>query len=155
MEYNWKITSLGKKIDPNIAVQELERIKDVYGKLTPDVVVAEAEKQECVLHAFFMWDDTKAAHQYRLQQARNLINNVEVKVITDGDKTYQVAAYEITTPKNGYKNIESFNKDDISYIKMTVKSDLSALQRKLKFYNGFSKVSDHIEQALIEVENVE
>ena len=59
----------------NVAIeQELESIRlDNRGILRPIDVVTFAEDPATALHAKFQWDDTVAAHQYRLWQAREII----------------------------------------------------------------------------------
>jgi hypothetical protein len=53
--------------------EELLRIYEERGELTPSIVVEEAEDEESPLHDRFEWDNDKAAHEYRLAQARTLI----------------------------------------------------------------------------------
>ena len=50
--------------------------------LRPSEVVAAAKPKTSPLHCEFTWDDTKAAHEYRLNEARHLI-----RVVTWVDKT--------------------------------------------------------------------
>ncbi len=59
--------------------ERLEMLRERNAEqLTPDVVVADAHSPCSPLHAFFEWDDSEAAEQYRLHQARNLIHSVAV-----------------------------------------------------------------------------
>lgn len=53
------------------------------GVLTPSGVVSEAENPESPLHSLFEWDDAKAGHRYRIDQARKLIARVTYKVTVD------------------------------------------------------------------------
>jgi hypothetical protein len=53
--------------------QELERIRSVDGVLRPERVVDAARRETSPLHDLFTWDNTEAARQFRLLQARNLI----------------------------------------------------------------------------------
>lgn len=54
--------------------EELKRLaKENDGILTAEAVVASAAVPESPLHGSFTWDDTEAANQYRLWQARQLI----------------------------------------------------------------------------------
>lgn len=62
------------------------------GLLTPDAVVAEAASKSSVLHDLFEWDGKKAAHAWRLDQARTLIRSVRV-VITNHKTTVSTVAY--------------------------------------------------------------
>jgi len=61
--------------------QELESIRrSAGGLLRPEDVVEFARSPETALHEEFTWDDSEAAHQYRLWQARQVIR-VNVTVI--------------------------------------------------------------------------
>lgn len=57
---------------------ELERIRKKHGRLTPTIVLEEAEPEGSVLHGDFEWDDTKAARAFRIDQARDLIQSVVI-----------------------------------------------------------------------------
>lgn len=71
----------------NEIIQELDRIASRNGGiLQPEKVVEEARNSRSPLHSKFQWDDTIAAHEYRIFQARNLIR-VAVNVIPNGDET--------------------------------------------------------------------
>lgn len=64
--------------------RELEIIrKQNHGILRPVDVVSFARDPQTALHAEFEWDDDKAAEQYRLEQARQIIR-CAVRVIGDG-----------------------------------------------------------------------
>jgi hypothetical protein len=55
-------------------IQELRAIAAEHGGiLKAEDVVRAAENPESSLHSAFEWDDSEAAHQWRLCQARNLI----------------------------------------------------------------------------------
>jgi hypothetical protein len=70
------------------------------GRLSPQRVVIWARKHRAsALHGCFQWDDTRAAQQYRLWQARELIVSVEV-VYEDG-RQRQVYVSPITTRRGG------------------------------------------------------
>ncbi len=78
--YKW---AHGRRISfpASIAIPELERIAEKSGrKITAEDVLKDAKPKESLLHAAFEWDDTEAAHQYRLEQARLLIRSVRVVV---------------------------------------------------------------------------
>lgn len=60
---------------------ELLRIaEDNGGILLPDTVVRHAMNPKSALHDKFEWDDTVAAYQHRLTQARALIVDVEIVI---------------------------------------------------------------------------
>lgn len=59
---------------------ECERIYQERARLTPADVLEEAAEPESPLHGFFEWDDSEAAHHYRLAQAAGLIRSVKVRI---------------------------------------------------------------------------
>lgn len=61
------------KIKREIVIEVLKSIQERDGVIDPAVLVKEAEDESHPLHAAFNWDDTKAAFEWRKQQARNLI----------------------------------------------------------------------------------
>lgn len=66
------------------ASHELELVRRRHhGILRPADVVAFARDPQTALHTEFEWDDSKAAEQYRLEQARQIIR-CAVRVIGDG-----------------------------------------------------------------------
>lgn len=70
------------KKTPSKAIKaELLRIQSENGGiLQPETVVMEARNPKSPLHSKFEWDDTDAAHEFRLLQARNLIRVIVHKV---------------------------------------------------------------------------
>jgi len=58
------------------AGKSLPGIRKKHGRLTAEIVLKEASAQTHPLHGYFEWDDTAAAHQYRLEQARLLLRSV-------------------------------------------------------------------------------
>lgn len=78
------------KIDPQIAGEELERIKARHDGLTAKLVVAEARPEDAPLHCAFEWRDEVAGERYREHQARNLFKAVEV-VEPEGPRPVYVA----------------------------------------------------------------
>lgn len=78
--YKWKpLTSI--KIDPQKAGEELERIRVGHnGRLTQEAVVIAAKSKASPLHDAFEWNDKRAAHQYRLDQASYLIRSITVTI---------------------------------------------------------------------------
>ena len=61
------------------------------GLLKPEDVVESARPINSPLHTRFTWDDTEAANQYRLQQARQLIRTTIQYIEVDGkDQSFRV-----------------------------------------------------------------
>jgi hypothetical protein len=96
--------------DKTKAVRErLERIRRrEKGILTPDAVVNDARDTSSPLHGYFTWDDTEAAKQFRLDQARTLIRNIKVEVITTTNRVaapFYVRDPQRSSDEQGYRAI--------------------------------------------------
>ncbi len=69
--------------------RELHRLATINGNsgLTPENIVAEAQKADSPIHGWFQWDIKLAAESHWKQQARMLCNAISVEVIMpDGGK---------------------------------------------------------------------
>ena len=87
------------KIDATVAATELDKIKDDNGGvLTAGIVVQKAKSKRSKLHPAFEWDDAKAADEFRLNQARNMMNSIEV-VYPEHPKQRPVRKYHVVTEK--------------------------------------------------------
>lgn len=59
-------------VKKDVVLETLQKlVKD--GQIKPENVVEEARPEDSPIHNNFEWDDTKASHEYRLWQARQLI----------------------------------------------------------------------------------
>lgn len=77
--YKWREGTMHASLTADVAADIFTRLAE-NGGLTPEAVVAEAKAKSSPLHVAFEWDDDKAAHRFRLVQARYLIKQVEVVV---------------------------------------------------------------------------
>jgi hypothetical protein len=59
----------------------LRRLEQENGDLNPSDVVDSARDPTSPMHDFFEWDDTIAAEQWRMSQARLLIRRVKIQVL--------------------------------------------------------------------------
>lgn len=64
--------------------KRLEKLASLNGgRLTPDAVLQDARSKSSPLHDQFEWDDSEAAKQWRLSQARELIRSVRIEIQTE------------------------------------------------------------------------
>ena len=145
--YKWKLEGLGKGVDVALVVEELTRLQEVNRILTPEVVVRAAEDNNSILHKLFEWDDNKAAYNWRLQQARTILNNIEVTIITDGEPR-EIAVFEVTTRSEGYKSVDTFTNEDVDFVRASILRQLNTMKSKLKTYKEFHKVLFYIDKAI-------
>lgn len=148
-KYVWKIPSLSKGVDPNAAIKEIKYIEKKEGKITPEILVISAKNKNSVLHNLFEWDDSKAAYNYRLQQARTLLNNIDVIVKSDGEPRL-IPFYEVIKKDSGsiYKSVDSFDETDIEQIRISTIRDINLLKSKLSVYNKFDEVIGKLDEAI-------
>jgi hypothetical protein len=99
-------------VPKEIIVENLEDIRNQHdGKLRPVDVVEAARPATAPLHPLFTWDNKKAAEEYRLWQAREVIREVvveikgrtvakyhNVQVIPRESSYYQAAEVIVTLP---------------------------------------------------------
>jgi len=64
--------------NPQIVGDKLQELRDKNNGLTASIVIEEAKHKTSVLHGAFDWNDTSAAHQWRLHSARHLMRSVEI-----------------------------------------------------------------------------
>jgi hypothetical protein len=92
------------KLDAQKVGNRLAQLEARHGALDQGVVLAEARKQNSPLRKYFEWDDTKAAHQYRIQQAGALIRAVIlVRDDTEDEDRRYVRAF-VNVIGNGERN---------------------------------------------------
>src|SRR5262245_31987303 len=78
MVYQFRTGARVKGIDAQTVGDELERIRTRDGKIETETVVSEARPKNAPLHPVFEWNDSTAAHEYRLRQARAPVRAAEV-----------------------------------------------------------------------------
>lgn len=110
-EYSWTISGFFK-VDANEIGKELEKLGD---NLTPDNVLEVAKDENNVMHNMFEWDDTVAGQKYRLWQARNIISNIRVNVISDDSEKRKIRAFVTTKKETVFEPIEKVVKDTDRY----------------------------------------
>lgn len=85
--------------------EELERLREQNGGelVQPEQVIEFARlNRDSALHSEFEWNNTKAAHQFRLEQARRIIRlNIDVLATPDGDITVPMYVSLVSDRKNG------------------------------------------------------
>lgn len=75
-----------------LVASELRKIEQEYSVITPAIVVEKAATPKSPLHGYFEWDNSTAAEQYRLWQARQLIAKVYI-VPSDSPDSEPVRAF--------------------------------------------------------------
>lgn len=93
--------------------QVLESLGD---KFEPQAVVEAARPKRSPIHDLFDWDDSEAAELWRKSQARNIVNHLEIVVVTEDGRTTTKAFHSVTVqieeaPTRNYASITAIRKD--------------------------------------------
>jgi len=144
--------ALGKETSDRIG-RELSKLERTNGTLTPDAVVEAARKNTSPLHAHFTWDNSEAAHKYRLVQAAWLIRTVKVKVVV-GKTTENTRAFvRVSTeeqPTGHYVNLSAALNNPSWREQMLTQAlaELECLRRKYSVLHELRKVFHAIDGAV-------
>lgn len=139
-------------------LKELERIRiQNGGVLRPKDVVEAARDPDNILHPRFEWNNTKAAEQYRLLQARQLIR-VSVQVVDNGNNGEPIKAYwsyqedRYNRAGGGYTAMVDILEDEERYAVMLeeAKKDLAIFRNRYKQLRELKRLFEVAEELLDE-----
>ncbi len=141
----------GANADAKAVGEHLELLRKQHkGELTPSDVLEDARHDNSPLHSFFEWDDSVAAEQHRLQQARGLIRSV-VAIYVREDKPATRTKMFVHVPEPGaphYREAShamSQSKTREMVLK-TALAELHAWKRKYKDLQEFAALIDIIDR---------
>lgn len=98
-KYGW-FRSCG--LDAEAVGAEVEAMGDA---VTPEAVVSVARNPQSPMHKAFQWDDAKAAVAHRLWQAREMLGNLAVVIVTAGgeEKARALHSVVVSTGEEQYQ----------------------------------------------------
>jgi hypothetical protein len=132
----------------SVVVEALEEIYERHGELRPDDVVKAAKPRNHPLHDRFEWDDSKAAENYRIEQARRLIQSVEVVFVTPSGEETKIRAYASKyeagkTPPGYHKIDKDFESEvDRAYLLRTMEREWRAMESRWSHLKEFWALVD-------------
>ena len=108
------------------------------------MVIEEAKHKTSVLHGAFEWDDSKAAHEWRLHSARHLMRSVEIVSTSAEGDTRSLPAFVFVKTDEGprYETIAKVLSDDELRIQVLNKAlkEFEQWQQRYKEYEEFLNV---------------
>lgn len=145
IRYRWRRGAhvpAGLKAD--LVAAEITAIEQQHGGLTPDLVVENARNEASAMHRWFEWDDDEAAHQYRIQQARQILSSVTVVYVDGPRQSEPVQAFvslRIEDEPRRYHSITAAmaNPQTRDIVLDDARRALAAWRRK---YEGFAELAD-------------
>ncbi len=128
------------------AIQELDEIcEENDGLLRARDVLDAARARDSALHTYFDWDDSSAAEQYRLAQARQVIR-VSVRIIERDDRKFIHRAYvSLTTDRASsdpvYRPFVSVMTDEFRYQQL-LEDAMDQIRQWRKRYEDLIELKD-------------
>lgn len=145
-----------------VAEKALEAIAKPDGTFVPQDVVDAAAPPRSPLHAFFEWDDTEAAREYRLHQARVLVRAVEVRVLTAENAEEWVPKYnsvivrtDAGTQERRYATLSTVTRapDLVAQVQTRLEEELLACRRRYEahkhipeFHRRFAAIFEEVDR---------
>lgn len=150
MVYKWK--NYKYSVPAEVVGKHFQKLEKKEGTLTSQNVLESARSEKSPIHSLFEWDNTKAAEQYRLKQAAQLICNLTVEIETD-DKPIECRAYmDVSEAKVGsFINVQSAFQSEESreVVLRRALNELSAFKTKyknlLELQDVFDVIDTHLE----------
>lgn len=116
------------------AIDEIHSLA-TNGRLTPEQVLVAAQDVDSPLHSFFEWDDQRASHAYRLNQARALIRKVPLNITVN--RVQICVPHYIRDPEKlaneaGYTDIKLIAQSDDDEKRIAIVSEFRAAAAHLR-----------------------
>jgi hypothetical protein len=124
--------------------------------VTPEDVVEDARPIDSPMHDAFEWDDSKAAIEYRLEQARHLIRSVTFQVIAN-ERTTMTRAFVVVRNEEQARDLyfptDEAMSDEAMRKQVLVRAlrDLQAFQHRYRELEELSVVFDAAQKVLATV----
>lgn len=116
------------RADAQAAGEMCEQL-EAQGKLTAEELLNANRAEDAPLHDSFEWDDSVAAESWRMQQARHIINSLEI--VTENREPVR-AFFSIIRSEPNYRHIDTIlqRQDDTEALLKMALSELQAFQKK-------------------------
>lgn len=116
------------RADAQAAGEMCEQL-EARGKLTAEELLNANRAEDAPLHDSFEWDDSVAAESWRMQQARHIINSLEI--VTENREPVR-AFFSIIRSEPNYRHIDTIlqRQDDTEALLKMALSELQAFQKK-------------------------
>ena len=127
---------------------ELDRIREKYGRLFIPQVVAEARYEKSTIHDFFEWDNEIAGERFRIDQARILQRSIYVDIVTSDDERIPTRAFVdvgVAKDQEQFPGFHEFTSIDIALkdkekMEMIIGRAFSELKKWATTYRRYLKI---------------
>lgn len=113
--------------------------------LTTEEVLDAARPEKSPIHGYFQWDDSLAAESWRMVQARNLVNHIEIQVVDVYGERQTKAFHSIEVEVEGvearryYVSVEMVGRDEYLRSKV-IAGALAELKRWEMKYRDYKEL---------------
>ena len=139
--------------DKGVAPGKVAAILNKLPAITPSAVLEEASKPRSPMHKLFEWDDTKAAQEFRLNQARRVIGSLEVTYEKGPDQPVRHLHVTTKAPMGDTRYLTTVeilsNPDTRNDLLLVCIRDLQAFRRK---FSAISELANLIETIDAEIQ---
>lgn len=111
---------------------ELQRVYEVYGKLTPRLLVEEWADPTSPFHHKLEWNEEVAAEGYRLQQAGQIIRSVKITFVKASGSVDKVRAFHAVRSEHGNTYMPAEEVVHNEFYSRMVMANMSREWRQLK-----------------------
>ncbi len=101
-------------------------------KRTPEELLRAAKSPRSPVHKLFDWDDRHAAHEYRLIQARTMVNSLQVEIITPKGKPGKVIAFVRASDRGRHVATLEATREEVSEAMQECWRDMLAFRARYK-----------------------
>lgn len=146
----------------------LERIAkdDADGLIQPAAVVEAARDPESPLHRYFEWDDSAAAHAYRLAQARKLVARYTIRTVEREPERVDAAVSPptersiprfvnaVVNGRRGYVPLDRAAADPDLYrqIVTDARKGIAAYRNRLNAFENARPIVDALDAAITQID---
>jgi hypothetical protein len=145
MAVEWKIKGI-YKADPQTVYDEIQEIGDRY---TPEQIVDKAKDESTELHKCFEWDDSAAAHKYRLSQAQGIVRCLVLvnEKVEDKELPKVRAIVSTNMRENTYEPVKITIRKVDSYERLKAEAlrELEAFRKKYAVIEEIGDIIDELE----------
>lgn len=138
---DWKIKGIFHA-DADKVYSEIGNLESI----TPQNILEKARNKKSELHKCFEWDDSKAAEQYRLSQARQIIRLLVVSPVQEDITPIRI--FQISSERNEYKENSFFveNQDEYRILLDRAKAELQAIKKRYSTLSELEEVFNAIDK---------
>lgn len=133
------------KVKADVVGGVLEEIQDECGTITKEEFLERSRPSDAPTHELFEWDDSIAAEQYRLEQARHTIGHLRVVYLGEDEKEKKVSAVVNISPQRVNAQYQSIDvvlsdKETSAIVFNRIKAELNAFIERNKHFKELGKL---------------